>query len=314
MKKIFLLFTAAVMATGVMYAQDLNKAIEAANNGNEAFQLGEYGLALEAFQNSLKIAEGLGETGAEHAATCKSAICNIHMAIAKKQYNDKNFDAAIESFKKTQAVATSYGKSEVADEAAELAKNTQINIYNSAAAEAKKAKDYATAIANYKKVLEMAPNNGIAAFQLGDAYYRTKNWDEAIKNLLFARDNGQEKNATKLISQVYLKQAQEALKAKNYQAVIDMAAKSNEYLENGNAYKLAASAAQKLGDTKNCISLYEKYIEISPKARDLNGVICTIAVLYQQSGNKAKAIEYYEKIASDPQFGATAQEQLKVLK
>jgi len=38
MKKIFLLFTAAVMAAGVMYAQDLNKAIEAANNGNEAFR------------------------------------------------------------------------------------------------------------------------------------------------------------------------------------------------------------------------------------------------------------------------------------
>ena len=39
MKKIFLLF-AAVMAAGVMSAQDINKAIELANNGNEAFQMG----------------------------------------------------------------------------------------------------------------------------------------------------------------------------------------------------------------------------------------------------------------------------------
>ena len=40
----------------------------------------------------------------------------------------------------------------------------------------------------------------------------------------------------------------------------------------------------------------------------------TIAALYQQAGNKAKAIENYEKVASDPQYGAGAQEQLKVLK
>jgi tetratricopeptide (TPR) repeat protein len=112
---------------------------------------------------------------------------------------------------------------------------------------------------------------------------------------------------------MYLKMAQASLKTKNYDQVMELAAKSNEYLENGNAYKLAASAAQKLGKNDECITLYEKYLEASPKAKDASGVICTIAVLYQQAGNKEKAKEYYQKIVTDPQYGATAQEQLKAL-
>ena len=83
MKKILLFFAAAFMAAGVASAQDINKAIELANGGNEAFQMGEYQLAIDAFKNSLSVAEGLGEAGAEHANTCKTAICNIYLANAK---------------------------------------------------------------------------------------------------------------------------------------------------------------------------------------------------------------------------------------
>ena len=45
------------MAAGVASAQDINKAIELANSGNEAFQMGEYALAIDAFKESLSIAE-----------------------------------------------------------------------------------------------------------------------------------------------------------------------------------------------------------------------------------------------------------------
>ena len=95
MKKIFLLFAAAVMAAGVASAQDINKAIELANSGNEAFQMGEYALAVDAFKESLTIAEGLGEEGAEHANTCKTAICNIYLSHAKNLIKAADFDGAL---------------------------------------------------------------------------------------------------------------------------------------------------------------------------------------------------------------------------
>ena len=107
--------------------------------------------------------------------------------------------------------------------------------------------------------------------------------------------------------------AQAANKAKKYQEVIDYAAKSNQYLESANAYRFAAGAYQQLGKNAECIANFEKYLELSPNAKDAAGVKFTIAALYQQGGDKAKAKEYYQAVSTDPQYGPSAQEQLKTL-
>ena len=313
MKKIFLLFAAAVMTAGVMSAQDINQATEAYNNGAMELQMGNTTAAIENFQTALTMGEALGEEGAELVANCKKAICSATLSHAKDLYNAKDFDNAIAAFKQAKDAAEAYGEAEIAAEAADLIGQTEMVKYNTDGKAAMRAKDYPTAIANFTKVLEMDPTNGGVAVQLGQAYMRAGQLDESIAALEVAKANGEEENASKLLSNIYLKKAQASNKAKKYQEVIDFAAKSNEALENGNAYKLSASALQKLGKNDECIAAYEKYLEVTPNAKDASGIICTIAVLYQQAGNKAKAKEYYEKIVNDPQFGATAQEQLKTL-
>ena len=310
MKRIFLLFAAVVMAAGVASAQDINKAIEAANSGNEAFQMGEYGLAVEAFKNSLAIAEGLGEAGAEHAATCKTAICNIYLAHAKNLIKASDFDGALAKLNETISVAEGYGAAETVADAKELIPN----VYMAKGNASLKAKDMANAIAAYTKVTEINPTNGDAYLLLGRALAATGKVDEAVVAFETAAVNGEEAAAKKQLSTLFLKKAQASLKTKNFQEVIDNALKANSYLENANAYKLAASASQKLNKNTECISFYEKYLEIKPNAKDAAGVTFTIAALYQQMGNKEKAVEYYTKVVSDPQFGPGAQEQLKVLK
>ena len=240
-------------------------------------------------------------------------ICSATLSHAKDLYNAKDFEGAVNAFTKTKEVAEGYGEAEIAAEAAGLIDQTNILKFNTEGKAAMKAKDFPTAIANFNKVLELDPANGAVYVQLGQAYMNAGQLDEAVAALETAMANGQEKNAAKILSNVYLKKAQASNKAKNYQEVIDFAAKSNEALENGNAYKLTASALQKLGKNDECIAAYEKYLEVSPNAKDKGGIICTIAVLYQQAGNKAKAKEYYEQIVNDPQYGATAQEQLKTL-
>ena len=136
---------------------------------------------------------------------------------------------------------------------------------------------------------------------------------EAEAAYVQAAANGQEKNANKQLSNMFVKLAQAASKAKKFQEVLDYTAKSNQYLENANAYRFAAAASQQLGKNADCIANYEKYLELSPNAKDANGVKFTIAALYQQAGNNAKAKEYYQAVSTDPQFGAAAQEQLKAL-
>lgn len=309
MKKIFLLF-AAVMAAGVMSAQDINKAIELANNGNEAFQMGEYGLAIDAFKSSLAIAEGLGEAGAEHAATCKTAICNIHLANAKNLLKTADYDGALAKLNETITVAEGYGAAETVADASSLIPN----VYMAKGNASLKAKDMAGAIASYTKVTELNPANGDAYLRLGRALAASGKVNEAVAAYESAAANGEEADAKKQLSNLFLKMAQAKTKVKDYQGAIDNALKANSYLENANAYKIAASSAQKMGNNAQCIEFYEKYLVVKPNAKDAAGVTFTIAALYQQMGNKAKAIENYEKVASDPQYGPGAQEQLKVLK
>ena len=311
MKKIFLLITTALMTAGVASAQDINEATTNYNNGATELQMGNLEAAVSYFKTALEMGEALGEPAAELVENCKSAICSVTLAMAKELYNAKDFAAAIEAFNKAKEVAETYGDAETAAEAEELAAQANKLQYNTAGTAALRAKDYPTAIENFTKVLELDPTNGNAALQLGQAYYRNNQFDEAVTALTTAQENGQGSNATKLLSQVYLKKAQADIKAKGYESAIENCMKSNEYVESANAYKLAASAAQKLNKNQDVIGYYEKYLELSPNAKDFAGVAYTIAVLSQQEGDKAKAKEYYEKITSDPQYGVAAQEYLK---
>ena len=310
MKKIFVMFAAAIMAAGVASAQDINKAIELANSGNEAFQMGEYELAVNAFKESLAIAEGLGEEGAEHANTCKTAICNLYLAHAKSLIKAADFDGAIAKLNETIEVTTGYGEAGTAEDAQKLIPQVYMQQGNTAY----KAKDMAGAVAAFTKVTELNPENGDAYLLIGRAQAACGKMDEAVAAYESAMQYGKEADAKKQLSNLFLKKAQACAKAKDNKGTIDNALKANEYLENANAYKLAASAAQKMGNNAQCIDFYEKYLTAKPDAKDAAGVTFTIAALYQQDGNKAKAIENYEKVANDPQYGAGAQEQLKVLK
>ena len=299
------------MTAGIASAQDINEATANYNNGATELQMGNLESAVTYFQTALQMGESLGEPAADLVANCKSAICSVTLAMAKELYNSKDFAAAVEAFNKAKEVAEGYGEAELAAEAEELAAQANKLQYNTAGTAAMRAKDYPTAIEAFTKVLELDPENGNAALQLGQAYYRSNQFAEAIEALAKAQENGQEANAVKVLSQVYLKKAQAEVKAKDYTGAIASCLKSNEYQETGNAYKLAASASQKLNDNKAVITYYEKYLELTPNAKDFAGVAYTIAVLSQQDGDKAKAKEYYEKIVNDPQYGAAAQEYIK---
>lgn len=309
MKKIFVLFSAAVLSAGMAFAQDINQATEIYNNGAMELQMGNTEAALENFQNALAMAETLGEEGAEMAANCKTYIPQLMSSIAKGLIKDENYDAAIEQLNKTVETAELYENAEVAAEAKELIPSVYLSKGNSLL----KAKDMAGAAEAIKKSLELDPSNGMASLLLGQAYAAQGNTADAEAAYLQAAANGQENNANKQLSNMYVKLAQAASKAKKYQAAYDNANKANSFLENANAYRFAASAAQQLGKNAECIANYTKYLELKPNAKDAAGVKFTIAALYQQGGDKAKAKEFYQAIANDPQYGPAAQEQLKTL-
>ena len=309
MKKIFLLFATAVISTSIALAQDINQATENYNNGAMELQMGNKEAALTNFQTALTMAEALGDEGAEIAANCKNTIPAIMESIAKDLIKAENYEAAVDQLNKTIETAELYGVADVAADARDLVPSVYLSKGNTLL----KAKDAAGAAAAFQQTLALDPANGMASLLLGQALTAQGKIAEAEAAYLQAAENGQSTNATKQLSKMYLKLAQAALKGKKAQDAYDNAVKANSFLEDANAYKIAASAAQQLGKNADCITNYEKYIELKPNAKDAAGVKFTIGALYQQAGDKAKAKEYYQMVVNDPQFGPSAQEQLKTL-
>ena len=175
MKKIFLFFAAVAMTAGVLSAQDINQATESYNNGAMELQMGNNAAALENFLTALTMGEALGDEGADLVANCKKAISSVKLSMAKDLYNAKDFEGAIAAFKEAKEVAEGYGEADIAAEAADLIGQAEMVKLNTDGKAAMKAKDFATAIACFSKVLEMDPTNGATAIQLGQAYMNSGN-------------------------------------------------------------------------------------------------------------------------------------------
>lgn len=309
MKKIAMLFAAAAMTVSVAFAQDINAVAEIYNNGAMELEMGNKEAAIQYFQTAITEAEALGEAGAEIIENCKMTIPIVMISLANDFIDADNYDAAMEWLTKAEEAANLYGDADKAADAA--AKKSQVLMKK--ASELLKAKDYANAIVAYEQIMAADPTNGRAALQMGQAYNASGNQQKAEEAFAIAAANGQEKQANKQLSNLYVKKASAALKAKNNQEAYDFAMKSNEYLENANAYKIAGQCAMALGKTAEGLPLLEKYLELSPNAKDANQMKFNIAATAQKLGDKEKAKAYYEQVLADPKFGPSAQKQIEAL-
>ena len=309
MKRIILMAAAAILAAATVSAQDLEQATNTYNNGVMALQMGDNTTALDSFKQALTLAEACGESGNDVAANCKNVIPGVMLSIAKDFIQNKEYDKAVTSLKETATVAKEYGNADTETEAIELVPQVLLQKAN----DLLKEKDFANAVNAYNEAIAADPDNGRAYLLLGSALASSGKIAEAEAAYTKAGELGESSDATKQLANLYLRVANSYYKAKKYTEAIEAAEKSISYVDsNANTYLIAANSAQKLNDNAAAISYFEKYISM-PKARNVNAYTFTIAVLYQQAGNKEKAIEYYQKVASDQQYGTQAQEQLKAL-
>ena len=302
-------FAAVAMAAGIASAQDINSVTETYNNGAMELEMGNKEAALGYFQAALTAAEALGEEGMQIADNCRNTIPVLMESIAKDYIKAEMYDAAIEQLNKTIEVCNTLGNAAQADECKTLIYQTLMAKGNDLI----NAKDFAAAIEVYNQIMAADPTNAMASLRLGMAYGATGNTEAAEAAYLVAAQNGQEKNAYKQLSNLFVKKAAAVLKTKNYAEAIEFALKSNEYLENATAMKVAGTAASALQKNEDAIVYLEKYLELSPNAKDAAQMKYTIAATAQVLGDKAKAKEYYQQILSDPKFGPTAKQMLESL-
>ena len=308
MKKVSVVIAAFIAAATVASAQDYNAGIEAFNAGATALQtskteaLGSFRAALAQFEACEE------EEAAEMVAKCKEIIPETILSIAKEQINGSEYDNALTTLAEAVAVAKEYGIENTATEAKELIPN----VYMRKGSTLIKEKNFADAVAAFKEVVNLEPDNGQAFLLLGQATLQTGDADAAVEALKKASELGQEAKAGKLIANTYLKKGQALLKAGKNADAIAALEESNKYVESANAYKLIASALTKSGKTQDSIAAYKKYLEISPNAKDAADIIFTIAATAQKAGDKATAKEFYQKLEGS-KYAAQAEAQLKTL-
>lgn len=310
MKRIMLALAALVCAASFASAQDMAVATETYNNGVMALQGGDKSAALSYFTEALSLGQACGDEGAELVTNCKNAIPGIILSIAKGQINDGAYDDAIKTLDEAAAKAKEYGVDGIPAEAAELTTNAYLRKGTSLLKE----KDMAGAAGALEKVVAADPTNGNASLMLGQALMGCADLDGAIEAFKVAAANGKADQANKMLGNIYLKQGQALLKGGKNAEAIEAFQTANSYVENPASYKLIASAYSKLGKTSASLEAYKKYLELNPTAKDAAGVKLTIAATAQKAGDKATAIEYYQQIVGDAQYGATAKQQLEVLK
>lgn len=310
MKKIIATIAAICLAAGFAGAQDLAAVTELFNNAANALNDGEKTAAFDQFNNVLKLADALGEEGNEIVGNCKSVLPKIVVSIAKDLVKDSDYDGAVAKLNEAIELAKNYNAEEALADAEELLPQ----VLKQKGADLLKDKDYAGAAELFKSILAENPSDANSALRLGQALNALGKSDEAIAAFETAAANGQDAVASKQIGNIYLKKAAAALKAKNYADAVADAVKTTEYGDNAQAWQIAGQASQLAGKNADAIKYFEKYLEVSPDAKNAGQIAYTIGALYQQSKNNDKAKEYYTKASSDPKYGAEAKKLLDALK
>ena len=306
MKKIILAMAAFACSMSLMTAQDLATATATYNSGAEALTMGNKTSALEYFQKALTMAEALGDEGADVVANCKSAIPSVILSIGKEFYNNKDFSNAKAKFVEAAEVAKKYGNQEVTAEVESLLPTVGKRIALAKVNDARKNKDIAGILAGYEEAMAIDTTDANTALKYGQFLGNAGKFDDAVKYLELAARHGQEGNAKAVLSTTFLKKAAAQLKAGKYADAVTFAEKAISYKENAQAYLIAGQASQKANKNADAIANFEKYLEAAPTAKNAGAIAFTVGALYQQTGNKAKAVEFYKKVEADPQFGAQA--------
>lgn len=306
MKKIILAMAAFACSMSLMTAQDLATATATYNSGAEALTMGNKTSALEYFQKALTMAEALGDEGADVVANCKSAIPSVILSIGKEFYNNKDFSNAKAKFVEAAEVAKKYGNQEVTAEVESLLPTVGKRIALAKVNDAMKTKDIAGVLAGYEEAMAIDTTDANTALKYGQFLGNAGKFDDAVKYLELAARHGQEGNAKAVLSTTFLKKAAAQLKAGKYADAVTFAEKAISYKENAQAYLIAGQASQKANKNADAIANFEKYLEAAPTAKNAGAIAFTVGALYQQTGNKAKAVEFYKKVEADPQFGAQA--------
>ena len=297
-----------IFAVGAQ-AQDINQAIEFNNKGAEAAKSQNWATAISEFNQALTILNQLGEDGdADMTQQIKDLIPSLHYFLGQELAKNSKIDDAIAELNKAIEMAKKYDDfGTTAVDSKKLI--DQLNL--SAATNLLNDKKYEEAIAAFKKVLETDPENGTFYLYIGVAYASLGTESEAITAYQKANDLGNKDAGTRLAN-IYLTQAQNAMREQKWQNMYDLSQKAAEVTpDNANVIKFIGISAFQLKKYNEAVPALEKTLAANPNAADKNTTIYRLAQSLEAQNKNGQACGYYKQLLTDANFKETAEHKIK---
>lgn len=284
MKKILVILSALAISASFASAQSLENAGNVATEANTALMNGEYQKAIDGFKAALDEASKCqDEKAAELAETCKQAIVTATWSYANSLVKGGDYANAMVQIDETIKLAQINEDGETEMKAGELKTQVLQAVANAKIKEAAAAADPQAKIAAYKEaaqnldaLIALDPADGDAYLKKGQVVSALGQKDLAIECFTKAKENGKEAAANKQLSNIFVKEASAKLKAKDFDGAIAAAEKSNSYLENANAYKIAGVACNSKKDFAGADKYLSKYLEFNPNDAQIKAAVTAI--------------------------------------
>lgn len=276
MKKILVTFLAVFCAFTYASAQDLEQVTTIYNNAATAINDDNKDEAIKLFEQALEGATALGEEGNEIAGQCKEVLPKLYSSVAKDALSAKDYEGALAKIEKAVEVAKKFNSEDIVAELGELTPKVYIGI--------------------------------------GAAKLAAGNTDAAVEAFEKAKELGQDEIANKQLSNIFIKKAAAAQKAKDAKGALEAAQKSLEYLNNPTAQKIVGLSALSLKQNKVAVDALEAYLSLSPNAKDKVQIIYQLGTALVAAGDNGKACGYFKQIAQDAKWGEAARYQITTLK
>jgi Predicted N-acetylglucosaminyl transferase len=310
MKRITTFFMSTLCALcifGAANAQDINQATELFNKGVVAFQGQDYASALESFTQALAISEQLGDEGEGMTNDIQQLIPDLHLRLGQGLAQASKIDEAMLQLQKAIETAAKY---KTGEDAAENAQGLIKQLHLKIATDFLSAKEYTQAIAAFQTVVAEQADNATAFLYLGMACNGAGQEAEAIAAFEKAIELG-DKNAPAQLCNIYLKEAQEARKAKNDAKAYEVVKKALEILPgNISANQIFGQSAFALKKYAEAIPALDKVLASNPAAQTKNGVIYMLAQCYEGLGKNAEACGYYKQLVGDANYKQMAEHKI----
>ena len=269
----------------------ITEVINAFNAGATEVNAGNFDAAIAKFEETIALADELGEEGDEMKANAMGQIPALHYRVAMDTYKAKDIPGAIEKFEATVESCDKYGNEDI------KAKSLKYipQLYNAVGNSEVKAGEFDAAIASFDKAIEYKPDYARAMY--GKAMVYKKQKDEA--NMLATMEkavevgtaSGDEKTtaaAKKTLRDHYVNAGKLNFKAEEYDKAIQNFETSYKYdAEYTDPYYLTCVIHGKQSE-------FEKAIEYGLKAAEYEEESGQAKIWYEV-GNAYESLVEYDK-------------------